>query len=312
MTDQHDSLESEKTRLEAEIVKRKAELASKRELCEVLFERAEDSIVVFGPDGSSRTNPATDDILKTPPERRGVPDPDWQKTVKFSRIDNGEPIQPQDLAGFRVMRGHVERMEEEIAVLPSYLSEPIFVSSGASRLADGGSLIAMRDIGTRVRAERELAARNARLAEEDAEHRTLIARLRVALSELATPVLQVADGVLVLPIIGVLDTERSMQITERLLDEVVRTRASRVIIDVTGVEVMDTATADRFAKLARGVSLLGARCCLSGVHPAVAQTLVALDVNLDAMTVHRNLAHALATADKAAKSKAMARRQVAR
>jgi rsbT co-antagonist protein RsbR len=304
------ALQKEKERLLAEIAARRAELALKTELCAELFDRAEDGIAITSPDGTTRLNPAAEAILKTPSVEAESGDQSWKNTWSFRRLDNGQQLSADELAGFRIMTSNIARASEELEIQNPGFAEPIFTAQEAVRLEDGGAIVVMRDIAVRVKGERELAARNARLAEQDAEHRMLIERLRVALGELATPVLQVAKGVLVLPIIGVLDTERSLQISERLLSEVVRTRASRVIIDVTGVEVMDTSTADRFGKLARGVELLGARCYLSGVQPSVAQTLVALDVKLDALSPHRNLAHALASADDPRNRKA--RKEVAR
>lgn len=298
------NLAAEKARLIEEIAKRRAEVAMKRELCAALFDRAEDGIVIAKSDHTFRVNPASEAMTKVPVDEFGVPIENWQATWKFFRLEDGKPVNPEELPSFRVLREAGEsKVVEELEIHSPYLPEPVYIASIAQRLPGGGSIAVTRNITDRVRQERQLANRNTRLSEQDAEHRLLIDRLRVALGELATPVLQVGEGVLVLPIIGVLDTERSVQISERLLAEVVRTRASRVIIDVTGVEVMDTSTADRFAKLARGVELLGAKCFLSGVQPSVAQTLVALDVKLDAMSPHRNLAHALASSAEANRSR---------
>jgi rsbT co-antagonist protein RsbR len=106
-------------------------------------------------------------------------------------------------------------------------------------------------------------------------------------------VLELWKDTLVLPVIGVVDTQRSAQMTERLLSEVATRRAKSVIVDLTGVEVLDTATADRFASLAKAVRLLGARCIVTGIQPAVAQTMVAMGVDLGSVETLRNLSHAL-------------------
>ena len=157
----------------------------------------------------------------------------------------------------------------------------------------GGAIGIMRDVTERRRLERDLAKRNAELAEREQENRELIARLRVAVDELSTPVLEIWDDVLALPVVGIVDTQRSARMTERLLAEVVRTRSRSVIVDLTGVELIDTSTADRFLKLARSVQLLGARCLVTGIQPAVAQTLVELGVEFSALETHRNLKSAL-------------------
>jgi anti-anti-sigma factor len=116
---------------------------------------------------------------------------------------------------------------------------------------------------------------------------------RRAIQELSTPILQLWEGILVLPVIGFVDSVRSQQMMERLLEEIVQRQARHVIIDVTGVAVMDTQTADYFTKIFNSVRLLGAQCLLTGIRPAVAQTLVHIGVQLDQVTTRRNLQQGL-------------------
>jgi anti-anti-sigma factor len=116
---------------------------------------------------------------------------------------------------------------------------------------------------------------------------------RRAIAELSTPILQLWEGILVLPVIGFVDSARSQQMMERLLEEIVQRQARHVIIDVTGVAVMDTQTADYFTKIFNSVRLLGAHCLLTGIRPAVAQTLVHIGVQLDQVTTRRNLQQGL-------------------
>ncbi len=116
---------------------------------------------------------------------------------------------------------------------------------------------------------------------------------RRAIQELSTPILQLWDGILVLPVIGFVDSARSQQMMERLLEEIVERQARHVIIDVTGVAVMDTQTADYFTKIFNSVRLLGAQCLLTGIRPAVAQTLVHIGIQLDQVTTRRNLQQGL-------------------
>lgn len=120
-----------------------------------------------------------------------------------------------------------------------------------------------------------------------------IEQQRRAIQELSTPILQLWEGVLVLPVIGFVDSARSQQMMERLLEEIVSRQARHVIIDVTGVAVMDTQTADYFTKIFNSVKLLGANCLLTGIRPAVAQTLVHIGVQLDQVTTRRNLQQGL-------------------
>lgn len=121
-----------------------------------------------------------------------------------------------------------------------------------------------------------------------------IDRQRAAIRELSTPVIEVWAGVLCLPVVGVVDSARSSDITERLLIAVVERRAKCAIIDITGIEVMDTGTADHFIRMTKAVRLLGARCILTGISPAIAQTIVHMGVEMQGVETRRTLRHALA------------------
>jgi anti-anti-sigma factor len=115
------------------------------------------------------------------------------------------------------------------------------------------------------------------------------ARLLETVRELSTPVIPVYDGVLVLPLVGTLDSSRSAELTEALLDAIQRERASVVIIDVTGVPTIDTSVASHLLRSTRAASLLGATSVLVGISPVVARTLVQLGVDLSSIVTHRNL-----------------------
>lgn len=114
-----------------------------------------------------------------------------------------------------------------------------------------------------------------------------------AISELSTPVMEIWDDVLVLPIVGIVDTRRSVEIMENLLNRVVATRSRCVIIDVTGVAVVDTKTADYLIKVVRAAALLGTRCVLTGLSPAVAQTLVEIGADMQEVRTLRDLKEGL-------------------
>ena len=116
-----------------------------------------------------------------------------------------------------------------------------------------------------------------------------IERQRFAIQTLSTPILRVWDDVLALPVIGVVDTQRSAEIMEKLLAAIVEQQARYVILDITGVEVVDTKTADHFIKVINSARLLGAQCLLTGIQPAVAQTLVDIGIDLSSVTTLRNL-----------------------
>jgi len=116
---------------------------------------------------------------------------------------------------------------------------------------------------------------------------------RAAIRELSTPIIEIWDGVLCLPVVGVLDTTRSAEMTEALLAAIVEKKADCAIIDITGIQVMDTGTADHFLRMARAVRLLGANCVLTGINPAIAQTIIHMGVDLSGVVTHRTMRNAL-------------------
>jgi len=120
-----------------------------------------------------------------------------------------------------------------------------------------------------------------------------IEQQRTAIRDLSTPIIEVWRGVLCLPVVGILDTSRSADMTETLLRTVVQMKAKCAIVDVTGIDVMDTATANHFLHMARALRLLGARCYVTGIKPGIAQTLVHIGVDLRELHVHRTLRDAL-------------------
>ncbi|MFO0560778.1 MAG: STAS domain-containing protein [Polyangiales bacterium] len=139
----------------------------------------------------------------------------------------------------------------------------------------------------------EFAASKRRTAELEQERIETIERQRMAIADLSAPIMDVWDGVIALPVIGLVDTQRSVELTERLLERISASGARCVIVDVTGVDVVDTATANHLLQMIRSASLLGAFCVVSGISPQVAQTLVQLDVDLSAIRTVRNLKDAL-------------------
>ena len=120
-----------------------------------------------------------------------------------------------------------------------------------------------------------------------------IERQAAAIRELSTPVIEVWDDVLVLPIIGAIETHRRAELMGGLLESVVQKQAKWVILDVTGVEEIDTSTAAYLTTLVRASGLVGVSCLLSGVRPLVARTLVSLGVDLGEISTKRNLKSAL-------------------
>ena len=121
----------------------------------------------------------------------------------------------------------------------------------------------------------------------------IIARQQAAIQALSTPIIQVWDGVLAVPVVGAVDGDRASRMMEKLLETIIHTKSRHAILDVTGVETIDTATADNFVRIVRAVQLLGARGVISGIGPMVAQTLIDLGVDLSSVRTFSNLREAL-------------------
>lgn len=281
--------------LKNRVAKLEAQLAEKSALVDILLTHNPDGICILGPAGELEVNPAGAAIVQSSASSHAE---DWKESYGFFKADRKTRMEANDTPLLKAMLTG-EPVDETIYMVSPDQPDGVVLACSARRLPSGGAISVFRDVTRQTKLEADLARKNEDLARRDEQNRDLIERLRLALDELSTPVLEVSDDVIVLPVIGVVDSQRSAQMSERLLSEVVRTKARIVIVDITGVEVIDTATADRFAKLARGVELLGARCLLCGIQPAVAQTLVEIGVHFGGMATQRNLQHAL-EASKAA------------
>lgn len=117
----------------------------------------------------------------------------------------------------------------------------------------------------------------------------IIERQNAAIQELSTPILEIWDAVLVLPVIGMIDSRRTLMIKRTLLKEIRQTRAKCVILDVTGVEVVDTMTADHLLKIVRSAHLMGARCVMTGLSDSVAETIVEIGADLSEVKTLQSL-----------------------
>jgi rsbT co-antagonist protein RsbR len=124
----------------------------------------------------------------------------------------------------------------------------------------------------------------------------LIARQQREMLELSTPVVALWEGVLAVPLIGTLDSERTQVVMENLLQRIVDTGASIAIIDITGVPTVDTLVAQHLLKTVGAARLMGAECIISGIRPQIAQTIVHLGVDLGNVATKATLADALVLA----------------
>lgn len=112
---------------------------------------------------------------------------------------------------------------------------------------------------------------------------------KIALQELSASLIPVFDKVSVMPLVGTIDTERAKLIMENLLEGIVKHRAEVVLLDITGVPVVDTMVAHHIIQAADAVRLVGAKCMLVGIRPEIAQTIVTLGINLNEFTTTSTL-----------------------
>jgi len=160
-----------------------------------------------------------------------------------------------------------------------------FVLRDATNTPTGQAVI-VRDVTAQQQAEEERLA----LQEE------IIVTQQAVLRELMTPLLPIAEGVVVMPIVGNVDSARTQQIMETLLEGIAAQQAGRVILDITGVKVVDTQVANALIRAAQASQLLGAQVVLTGIGPEVAQTLVHLAADLQGIVTRSTLQSGIAYA----------------
>ncbi len=122
---------------------------------------------------------------------------------------------------------------------------------------------------------------------------SIINRQYAEINEISTPVIQVWDGILALPIIGTLDSTRTQVVMENLLNAIVSTESNVAILDISGVPAVDTLTAQHLIKTVSATRLMGAECIISGIRPETAQTIVQLGIDLSGVITKSTLASAL-------------------
>jgi rsbT co-antagonist protein RsbR len=143
---------------------------------------------------------------------------------------------------------------------------------------------------TEIRRRQEQVAK---LEAEIKEQMTIIEAQSALLDELSVPVIQVWENILLLPLIGIVESRRAARVLETLLDSVARVGAEIVIIDITGVPVVDTAVAAYLLRAVQATQLLGCRSLLVGISPEIAQTLVGLGVDFSRITTRATLQNGL-------------------
>lgn len=131
------------------------------------------------------------------------------------------------------------------------------------------------------------------LGDMNRENQMRITELRDILAELSTPIIHLWQDVLLAPVIGTLDSQRAQNMAEKLLESIADTRAKVVIVDVTGVSMIDTIVGEFLIEMFSAVKLLGSDVILTGIKPEIAHTLVKLGIDFDMVIIKRDLESAL-------------------
>ena len=221
--------------------------------------------------------------------------------VKLLGCDSIDGVLGQPMLDF------LENSDEVMAILANTLSEasreggyktvdvPIVSKYGRATYCEIASRVMVNKEGEVVGLEglaRDITDR--KRAEETSEEteqalKKLVEKLRLAQEELSTPVVQIWDSILALPLIGVIDNTRGQQVMEVLLRKIVDTQSEVVILDVTGVSSMDTEVTNNLVKTIHSTSLLGAKCAITGIRPEVAQSMSHLGVDMSKLVIKSDM-----------------------
>ena len=142
-----------------------------------------------------------------------------------------------------------------------------------------GQVVIIRDITERKKLEEKL--------------RETIEKLKASQEELSTPVVKIWEGIIMLPVIGVVDSYRAQRMMETLLERIVETDAHVVILDITGVATMDSEVVNYILKTVKAAELMGAECVITGIKPEIAQAIVRLGFDASSLVVKRDVEDAL-------------------
>lgn len=201
------------------------------------------------------------------------------------------PVREQllDVASNRARRGY---SASETATFVFSLKEPLFARLQETLRDDPAALSS--ELWTLTRVVDRLGLLTTEAFQRSREG--VIARQQQELLELSTPVVELWEGILALPLIGTLDSARTQIVMESLLQRIVETGAGIAIIDITGVPTVDTLVAQHLLKTVAASRLMGAECIISGIRPQIAQTIVHLGVDLQDVVTKSTLADAFAVA----------------
>jgi rsbT co-antagonist protein RsbR len=232
---------------------------------------------------------------------------------RFNLHENEQGIPPALMAGYRAaFAGHSQIVQATEIKIAESNSLGIEVNRAVRwvetmltpmhRGPDGAAAYVLgiqRDVSELLVTREEIAAARATIGIQkdtitslEAARREIEAQ-KATIQALSTPVIEVWEGIITLPLLGHFNAERASATTSQLLDAVVSTRARYAILDLTGLAVIDTTTGDHILRIVNAVGLLGATGVLVGIQAAIAQLLVGLGVDLQRVRVYQNLRQAL-------------------
>lgn len=125
------------------------------------------------------------------------------------------------------------------------------------------------------------------------ERESMLKAQEAELRETSTPITEIWDGVLTLPIIGTLDSSRTMLVMEALLNRIAKDHARAVVMDLTGVKNIDSQVSHHLIQMVRAVQLMGSDAIITGIHPEIARALVSLNIDLNGVTTRASLSDGL-------------------
>lgn len=266
-----------------------ADQEREREFTRVLLDNLSDAVVASDADGRLVLfNQAARRWHRAATGEELAPET-WAKSYKLFASDGVTPLPAAEAPLPRALRG--EQVREAAMAFLAASGHRRFIEASADPLINDqgqrlGAVVVMHDVTDRrnsLEAQRELQELIIRSQEE-------------ALSQLSTPLFPITRQAMVMPLIGTIDSRRAMLILETLLRGVAENRARLVILDITGVPLVDGQVANTLIGAARAVGLLGAQVVLTGIRPEVAQTIVGLGLDLAAITTLASLESGVAYA----------------
>src|SRR5262252_7698200 len=214
---------------------------------------------------------------------------EFVEALESAEMDDptGEDLTGAAWSSVRELLGDISRSRAAQGFTPSQtatfvfsLKEPLFTILRDEIKDDAGKLA--EEMWTATRLVDKLGLYTTEVYQRSRDD--IIKRQARELLELSTPVVQLWDKILALPLIGTLDSERTQTVMENLLNNIVQSGAEIAIIDITGVPTVDTLVAQYLIKTVSAARLMGADCIISGIRPQIAQTIVHLGLQLDVVS----------------------------